>query len=411
MTGVQPPPGRRSPLAALAVRDYRYFMVAQVTGNCGMWMHRTAHVWLVVQLSGADGLAVGVVTSLQYLSMIVLSVGGGSLGDRFDKRRLMLVTQVASVLACLALALLIFRGLVTLPIAYVFAVLLGIPNAIDAPVRLAYPRQLVPREVLAPAVGLNGAVFQFARVVGPALAGGVLALLGTGQAFLVVAALGAVSCTALLGIRPPVRGNRVERGRVAGWRRTLRELRNPAYLVPLFGGLVLGIGMTNLQLVLPLLVHSSDSAARSFGVYLAMIGAGGVVGSALTSVVVSVPRNRHLHLWSAVFAAVTIVVALLPSGVWLAVALFVAGAVMQAFGTTAISALQLRGSADLQSKLMALYVIVFFVWAPLGAPLFGGLADLLGARSALTASGVLCLVLIGLSVVVLRRGRGPASSL
>ena len=410
MTGVRPRPGRRSPLAALTVRDYRYFMVAQVIGNCGMWMHRTAHVWLVVQLSGGDGLAVGVVTSLQYLSMIVLSVGGGSLGDRFDKRRLMLVTQTAMVLACLALALLISGDLVTLPIAYLFAVLLGVPNAIDAPVRLAYPRQLVPREILAPAVGLNGAVFQFARVVGPALAGGVLALLGTAQAFLVVAALGLVSCAAMLGIRPLGRDDRVERVQAAGWRRTLRELRDPSYLVPLFGGLVLGIGMTNLQLVLPLLVHASDSAARSFGGYLAMIGAGGVVGAALTSVVVSVPRNRHLNLWSAVFAAITIVVALLPSGFGLAAALFAAGAVMQAFGTTAISALQLRGSAELQSKLMALYVIVFFVWAPLGAPLFGGLADLVGARPALIASGAACLALIGLSVLVLRRPRDAASS-
>jgi MFS family permease len=398
-------PGR-SPLRALGFAGYRSFILSQVTSNGGMWMHRTALTWLVVEISGGDGVAVGVVSGLQYVAMIVLGLGGGALGDRFDKRRMMLATQALVVLASLTLGVLIDLNLATLPMAYVFAVLLGVPNAIEAPLRLAYPRQLVPHEFLAPAVGLNGAVFQVSRVAGPAVAGGLIAWYDTAVAFYTVAGLGALSCLSLWRVRPveTEAEDRPGGGAAAGWRAVLRR----PYLVPLAGSLMLGVGIGNVQLALPLLVDpGGEGAAGAFGTLSAMIGVGGIIGAGLTAMVRSEPTDARMLGWAAVFAVVMFVVAVLPAGPPLGAGLFVTGLTMQIFGTSAISSLQLRAPADIQGRVMALYVIVFFIWFPVGGPVFGWFANLAGVRVALGVSALACLaVLGGLAVAARWAGRG-----
>lgn len=401
MTG-PPDDIRPGPLAALKVPAYRNFALAQVTGNCGMWLQRAAAVWLVVQLSGGDGVAVGLATSLQFAPMIVLGLGGSTLGDRFDKRRLMLATQLTVVLGCLVVVTLLTLGGMTLGAALAMTALLGIPAAIDAPVRLAYPRQLVPRRLLPAAVGVNGAVFQLARVVGPATAGAVIALLGTAAAFAVAAGLGLVALGALRALPPRGAGQRIDMSRIPGWRATFGRLVASDTAVPLLGGVVLGIGLTNLQLAIPLMLPAD--AAASYGVLLATIGAGGVVGAAVTSVVRGEPRNGRLTIWSVAFMTTTAAFAAMPTVPAMAATLFLAGLVMQAFGTTAISALQLRGPGDLNSRLMTLYVVAFFAWTPLGAPLFGTLSNSVGPRAALLGSAGVCLAVYLAGVGLLRPG-------
>ncbi|MGX4695415.1 MFS transporter [Streptomyces sp. JNUCC 63] len=397
---------RRSPFRALSVEGYRRFALAQVLGNGAMWMHRTAHVWLVIEVSGGNGVAVGVVTGLQYVSMILLGLSGGALGDRFDKRRMMLVTQSVVVVASLVLAVLAVRDAVTLPVAYLFAVLLGVPGALDAPVRLSYPRQLVPPALLAAAVGMNGAVFQLARIAGPALAGGIIAFSTTAAVFAVVAMLGLVSCWALWGARPLPNAEEPEAAaeRVP-W--SAADVRTPAVLGPLLGGLLLGIGMTHLQLALPLLVDSAAGhAAGTYGTLTAFIGLGGLVGAGVATSLRPEPTNGTLFLWSAAFAVVIMAVAVLPPGAMMAAGLLAAGTTMQLFGTSAISALQLRAPAHVQGRLMALYVVAFFIWAPAGAPAFGWFANLVGARQALGVSGLVCLAAVGVMALSLRDGGG-----
>ncbi|GII78558.1 hypothetical protein Sru01_35400 [Sphaerisporangium rufum] len=391
-----------APLTALALPGYRAFIASQALGNAAMWMHRTTHVWLVVQITKGDGVAVGVVTGLQFIPMIVLGLGGGALGDRFDKRRMMLLTQSAVVLAAAVLALLVARGAATLPIAYAFALLLGVPGALDAPVRLAYPRQLVPSELLAPAVGVNGAVFQLARVAGPALAGGLIAWHGTATVFAAVAVLGAGACAALWRVRPPPAPDPVVSGGAPGLRGRWRR----AYLVPMLGGFLLGVGIAHLQLAVPLLLDpTARGAAGTFGMLTAMIGLGGVAGAGLVTVTRGASGDRGLLWWSAAFCAVTVAVAALPTGLAMGAGLFLAGVTMQIFGTSAISALQLRSPADVQGRLMAWYVIVFFLWAPVGGPVFGRLAGLAGVRPALAGSGLACLAVALLGLAMLRPGR------
>lgn len=393
---------RPGPFAALRVAAYRNFVVAQVTGNCGMWLQRAAAVWLVVQLSGGDGVAVGLVTSLQFAPMIVLGLGGSTLGDRFDKRRLMLITQLTVVLGCLAVVALLIMGVMTLGAALAMTALLGIPAAIDAPVRLAYPRQLVPRQLLPAAVGVNGAVFQLARVVGPATAGAVIALLGTAAAFAAAAGLGIIALAALRALPRRSAGQRIDLSRIPRWRATFDRLVPSDTAVPLLGGVVLGIGLTNLQLTVPLVLPAN--AAAGYGVLLAMIGAGGMIGAALTSLVPGEPRNGRLTCWSVTFVVITAAFAAMPTVPAMAATLFLAGLVMQAFGTTAISALQLRGPGELNSRLMTLYVIAFFAWSPVGAPLYGGLCNAIGPRAALLSSAGVCLAIYLTGLGLLRPG-------
>lgn len=389
--------------SVLRIRAFRWFMLSQLGANCALWMHRTTHVWLVLGLADGQGSAVGLVTSLQFAPMILLAFGGSTLGERFDKRRLMMTTQLTVAVGCTVVVVMSQLGAMNLVAAYILAVVLGIPGAVDAPVRLAYPRQLVPRNRLPAAVGMNGAVFQLTRVAGPAVAGAVIGLLGTTTAFACAGGFALAGALSLIRVPRRSRDARIDPLTIPGWPATVRGLRAAGTALPLACGLVLGIGMTNLQLVVPLTLGPAE--AGSYGLLLAMIGAGGVVGAALTSALGREPSDRALTLWSALFAVSCLVFAVI-HGAWIqAAVLFLAGVLMQTFGTTAISALQLRGAAAVQGRLMTLYVVAFFIWTPIGAPLFGRICDHLGPTVSLIGSAVVCLVLVAGSHGLLGRRR------
>ena len=392
--------GHRPP-SVLRIPGFRWFMFSQLGANCALWMHRTTHVWLVLGLAEGQGGAVGLVTSLQFAPMILLGLGGSTLGERFDKRRLMMTTQLTVAVACAVVVVMSQLGAMNLAAAYVLAVVLGIPGAVDAPVRLSYPRQLVPRNRLPAAVGMNGAVFQLARVAGPALAGAVIGMWGTTTTFACAGGFALAGALSLIRVPRRSREAHVDPLTIPGWPATFRGLRAAGTALPLACGLVLGIGMTNLQLVVPLTLGPAE--AGSYGLLLAMIGAGGVVGAAVTSALGREPGDRALTLWSALFAGSCLVFALSGGVPVQAVVLFVAGLLMQTFGTTAISALQLRGDAAVQGRLMTLYVIAFFIWTPVGAPLFGRVCDHLGPAAALIGSAVICLLLVAGCHVLLGR--------
>src|SRR3954463_9666375 len=188
---------------SLRVRNFRLYPSANLVSNTGTWMQRIGQDWLVLQLSGDSGVALGLITALQFGPTLVLSMYGGVLGDRYDKRRVLLVTQGLMGLLALVLGLLVATGSIALWHVFVLAGLLGSVSAIDAPVRQAFVSEMVGPELLANAVSLNSTIFNGARLVGPALAG-----LRTGAAggnpapaFFVNAGSFAFTIGALLGMR------------------------------------------------------------------------------------------------------------------------------------------------------------------------------------------------------------------
>ena len=169
----------RSTFAALRLRNYRLFATGSLVSNIGTWMQRIAQDWLVLTLTGSAG-ALGITTGLQFLPILLFSPFAGVLADRFPKRRILAVTQVAMGVTAGILGLLAITGWVAVWHVYVIAFLFGIGTAIDTPARQAFVHEMVRRDQLPNAVGLNSASFNLARVIGPAIAGGLIAALGSG---------------------------------------------------------------------------------------------------------------------------------------------------------------------------------------------------------------------------------------
>ena len=171
---------------SLSVRNYRLWFLGAFVSNIGTWMQRTAQSWLVFdELTDHDATAMGVVMALQFVPQLVLAPYAGVLADRYDRRRILVVTQGAMALLAAGLGVLLLLGLAELPTVYVFALALGIVATFDAPVRQTFVSEMVPETHLSNAVALNSTSFNSARLIGPAVAGVLVAAVGTGWVFMI----------------------------------------------------------------------------------------------------------------------------------------------------------------------------------------------------------------------------------
>jgi MFS family permease len=386
---------------SLRVRNYRLYWIGQIVSVSGSWMQRLGQSWLVLHLGG-NGLDLGVVSALQFLPMLVLGAHGGVLADRVDKRRLLIATQTSMGVLAAALGAITLIGVVHLWMVYVLALLLGLVTAADNPARQAFVVEMVGRDLVPNAVGLNSAVFTSARVIGPAIGGLVITLTGTGWTFVLNAiSFGAV--VVALAAMDPAQLQRVPARRAAGqvreglryaWSRT--ELRMPLFLLAATGTLAL-----NWSVVLPLLAHDTfQGGAGTFGLLFSVLGLGSLAG-ALLSASRRRPGDRMLLGALAAFGVLMLACAAAPSlGLEIA-ALVPTGLAAVAFQTTANSLLQLRSDARLRGRVMALYSVVFVGTTPIGAPIVGWVSGAFGPRAGLALGGAS--VLVALAVVLASR--------
>lgn len=384
---------RASALASIESAPYRRFILSQVLSCLCLWSHRTAHIWLTVVVTDSDPFSVGLVTALQFLPML-LSPVGGVLGDRWHKRSVLLVSQLVAVAGTLVLAVAARADAATMPLLAVMAVVLGLCAAVDAPVRLVFPWEIVEKRLLQSAIGVNGVVYQMARVVGPAVAGVVIARWDEGVGLFFAAACGIGALVALSALRKIAPATSAPgRGRES-WRRTLRTVADrPGLTTPLVGAIVVGACLANLQVALPLILDSIPGAGvAAFGLTVAMIGVGGAAGALIAGVTASTPSLRRLDAALVLFGLVALVVAFSPQVPLVAATLFVAGAVMQFYNTNSITLIQRSTPFGREGRVMGLYVVAFFVWSGLGTPAFGLLADRIGPRPALALASGLCAV-------------------
>lgn len=367
-------------------------------------------MWLAVQLTGGDPLSVALVTSLQFLPMF-LSAQGGKLGDRLNKRGLLIASQSLTAAGTVALGVLTWLGAANLFWVCVFAALLGIPAAVDAPTRLALPRELVVPELLASAIGINGIVFQTSRVVGPALAGVLIASWGVSSGFFAAGVCGVLGLFALASVPNGTTSRDTVRSGES-WRQALQWIRADAGLVaPIVGGFVVGVCLANLQLALPLILTGiAGAGAASYGALVAMTGMGGAVGAAIGASFRGAAPMGRLHILLAGFALASALVSIMPSVVTLAAGVLVAAVFMQAYNTTAISTLQATTPEGGHGRVMGIYVLSYFIWSGAGTPLFGLAASYVGPRAALGTSSALCLLAVTVLALRLRRSRFSSHS-
>jgi MFS family permease len=408
----QPEPQRPTPPAAsleveslnetfraLRHRNYRLFYFGQTISLTGTWMQTIAQAWLVLQITNSKA-ALGIVTMLQFLPITVLVMFAGVIADRVPKRNFIVGTQTLAMLQAVGLTVLVWSGHIQLWHVYVLALVLGLANAFDQPTRQAFIVEMVGKDDVMNAVALNSGMFNSARLVGPAIGGFLIALVGVKGAFLLNAVTFVPVIIALLMMRTSELN--VGSG-IAGPADPLRELREgisyafrtPAVLLIVILMAFIGTFGYNFTVVLPLVDrYVLGQGSVGLGFLTAAVGLGALVSALLLA-----NRGRAtrwgLFAGGLAFSVLLGGVALsrwYPSTVLLLVAL---GAASTIFAATANTSLQLSAPDRLRGRLMALYMLLFAGSTPIGGLLTGFMAEHLGVSTAVAIEALLCLIGVG----------------
>ena len=394
---------------SLRHRDYRLWASGAIVSNTGTWMQRVAQDWLVIQvLTNGSGTAGGITTGLQFGPILVLAPVAGWVADRFPQRRTLMATQAAMMLVGLVLAVLVLADAARLWHVYVLATLLGCASAIDGPVRQTFVSQLVPPEDLPNAIGLNSASFNAARLLGPGLAGLLIAWFGTGPVFLINAASFLAPLLTLHLMRPahPVPRERPAKG-TGGMREGLRYVRERPDLVAVFAlvGVVGTFGL-NFQLTSALITSvkfGRDAAA--FGVAGTVLAVGSLLG-ALIAARRERPRWRLVIGAALAFAVTASVSAVMPSYWLYLVVLPFLGLSSLTLLTAANATVQMSTEPRVRGRVMALYMSLMQGGTVVGGPFVGWVGTRFGPEwSVLVGSIPSGLVAVLVAVLVLRRAK------
>ena len=391
---------------SLRVRNYRLFAAGQVVSLSGTWAQRVAQDWLVLELSPNHALALGITTGLQFLPVLLFGLYGGVLADRYDKRRMLIGAQIAMGVLALVLGLLDLTHVVVLWHVYVLAFLLGLASVVDTPVRQAFVSEIVGAQEMPNAVSLNSATFNSARIVGPALAGVAINVVGTSAVFLANAVSYVAVIAALAAMRPAELFPSTRLARQAGQlREGLAYVRaRPDLLVPIVLVFMVGTFGLNFQITLALIAKQTFHAgAGSFGLLTSALAVGSLVGALLSAHREGPPTHRVLFTAALAFGLLEVAVGFAPSYPVTALLLLPTGAAVLTLTTTANSLVQLGCTPQVRGRVMALYILVFLGGTPVGAPVVGAVAEAYGPRSSLWVGGLVCAVSAVAAALWLRR--------
>jgi len=385
---------RVNPIRSLRVRNYRLYASGQLISLTGTWAQRVAQDWLVLQLTNS-GTALGVVTALQFAPSLLLSLYGGALADRGDKRRLLLATQTGIAVTALVLGLLDVTGVVRIWQVLALAAILGVVSALDTPIRQSFVVEMVGPEDLPNAVALNATTFNLARIIGPAIAGVVISAFGTGWAFLGNAASSIAVLTGLSLMRTAELFPSRPVDRAPGqYRAALRYVRNRSDLVlPMVLIFVLGTFGYNYQITIALIAKQVfHRGADSFGLLSTALAIGATGGALAATLRRNRPTRLFLLLAATGFSLAEILAALMPGFGLTALALLPAGFTMITMAQAANATVQLGVEPTMRGRVMGLYILCFMGGTPLGAPIVGWVAEVLGPRWGMLGGGLICLV-------------------
>jgi MFS family permease len=388
--------------------NYRLWAAGALISNVGTWMQRVAQTWLVLaQLTHENASAVGIVTGLQFLPLVLLLPLTGFAADHFDRRKLLILTQSGQGVLALALGLLTVSGYVQLWHVYVFALLLGCVTAFDSPARQTFVSELVGEEHLANAVALNSTSFNAGRMIGPAIAGLLIASIGTGWAFVINGISFGAALTAIAMLRSHelhaseralrTRGSLVEGFRYVWARHELKAIFCMVFLIGTFG--------LNFPIFISAMsVKVFHAGPGEYGILSSVLAVGTVTGALLAA-----RRERPGVLLligaSIVFGVGCALAAVMPNYVLFGVALVIIGIAAQTLTTSANSAVQMSIDPIMRGRVIAIFLTIAVGGTPIGAPIVGWIADAFGPRWALgvgAAAGILAAV-VGLAYVVTYR--------
>jgi MFS family permease len=391
---------------ALENRNYRIWAGGAIVSNIGTWMQRVAQDWLVLTvLTNHSGAALGITTGLQFLPMLLLGPYGGVLADRYRKRVILLWTQVAMGVTGLVLGLLVVTGTAQLWHAYLAALCLGIAGAIDAPSRQAFVSELVGQDNISNAVALNSASFNTARLTGPAIAGVLIAWVGTGPVFLLNAASFAAVIISLFRIRtselaPAVRPSR-SKHQVAEGVRYVRQ--RPDLVLILFMVGILGAFGMNFPITNALMTTTEFGVGPGEFGLLGSIMAVGTLAGALLAARRAGPRLRYLLGGALGLGAFTLLGSVSPSFWLYAAVLIPVGLASITFLNSCNTTIQLSVEPQFRGRVLALYLAILQGGTAVGAPLMGWIGSEFGARWSVAAGGAVVLLTALFAIIVVSR--------
>ena len=389
--------------------NYRLWFAGALVSNIGTWMQRTAQDWIVLtELTDHDAVAVGITMALQFAPQLLLLPWTGLIADSFNRRKLMLATQISSGILCVVLALLVLTGTVELWHVYVLATLLGVSAAIDAPARQTFVAELVSDAKLPNAVALNSASFHGARLAGPAVAGLLVAFVGAGWVFgLNAITFGAVIAAIMFlrtgELRAAPRAKRTKGQLRAGF----RYVRSRSDIVVVLAMIFL-MGTFGFNFAIFIATMSTVEFGRGAAEYglLSSVMAIGSVAGALLAARRERPRMRILVLAAAGFGLACTAAAFTPSFELFAVALTLVGLTSITLMTSANAYVQTTTPPLLRGRVMALYMAIFTGGTPIGAPLVGAVSNGLGPRWALGVAALAGILAAAVALAWFVRYRG-----
>lgn len=399
-------------LSAFRHRNFRLFWTGQLISLIGTWMQAVGQSWLVLQMTN-DPLALGIVAAAQFTPVLFLGLFGGIVADAVSKRKALVVTQIAAGVLALVLGFLVFTNQVQVWHVYLLALLLGIVNAFDMPIRQAFVVEMVGRKDVANAVALNSAVFNLTRIIGPAVAGVSIAVIGLEPLFFVNAASYLAVIASLLLMRPAELFSPGERALVErNWRsvvdRLVEGLRYTRHEPSIFLALaVLAVVSTfalNFSVLIPVLARDVlHGNADTYGFLMSAAG----VGSLLSAL--SMAFGQRPSLGRMLVGAAAIGVAMMGLGISRSVPISLGLMFLAGWGTISMAAttntiIQLAVPDVLRGRVMSVYTTVFAGSTPFGGIFSGGLAAFGGAPAALIAGGAIAVLAAGVGFLRLPTG-------
>ncbi|MEA2594950.1 MAG: hypothetical protein QOF01_1419 [Thermomicrobiales bacterium] len=394
----------RQTFSSLRIRNFRLYFIGQGISLSGTWMQTIGQGLLVLRLSGS-GTELGVVTALQTLPILLFGPLGGVIADRFPKRQVLYATQVAAGALALILGLLVATDEIRIWMVYILAIGLGVVNTVDNPTRQTFVLEMVGRDALANAVSLNSMEINLARVIGPSIAGTLIALVGLSACF-IVNGLSYLAVVAVLAkmrpgeLQPAPRAPRA-RGQILEGLRYVRS--SPVLLNILLMMAIIGTFTYEFTVILPLFAEFTfGSGAGGYAALTASMGAGAAVGG-----FVAASRRKNapsLLVLSALFFGVTdLLVAIAPSLTLAMIAMALVGFFSITFTSLGNVTLQLTSRPEMRGRVMALWTMAFLGSTPIGGPIIGWIGEHAGPRWGLAVGGVAAILAAGLGALALKR--------
>lgn len=376
---------------ALRHRNYRILYGASVLTNIGTWAQRIAQDWLVLELTNNNGTYLGIVTALQFLPVMLLSMQGGVLADKVDKRKALIITNLGSGITALILGALVVSKVATIDHVYVLAILLGIFSAIDAPIRSSFIVEVVGHKDLTNAMGLNSANFHFGRLVGPAISGFLIAAFGTGPSFLINGFSFIVVTFSFLAVRS-AELHVEEKSKSDG---TLKEAfryikrRPDLQIIMLTVFFASNFGL-NMQIFNALMATKEfHKGAASYGFLGTLVGLG-----TLTGALIAARKDRTKNTLFVPIAAINF-------GIWITALSFaptysVYAMILPISGISAITTMisantfvQANSDVAIRGRIMGIYMFIFMGGTPIGSPLIGYCSEHFGVRWTMGGCGII----------------------